>query len=161
MNRKYDSARFYQSVELLRKYFPNCGITADLITGFPGETDEEFSKTLEFIEKCQFSSMHVFPYSVREGTPAATMPDQISKSLKHSRAHEASAVADKMKNNFLTSQEGKTLEVLFEQSDNEGFWTGHSSNYCLVKASGDSLKNKVCKVQITGRENGVLIGTIL
>ena len=76
MRRRYDTARFYESVALLRRHFPNCGITADLITGFPGETEEEFSETLAFIEKCAFSSMHVFPYSVRPGTAAAEM-DQL------------------------------------------------------------------------------------
>ncbi len=159
MNRKYDSERFYQSVELLRRYFPNCGITADLITGFPGETEEEFSKTLDFLEKCRFSHVHVFPYSVRKGTPAAAMENQVPKSVKHSRAKKAAAVAEKTEEEFLDMQLGKTLDVLFEQEEN-GIWSGHTSNYLLVKAPGSELKNKVLPVEITARNGLSLSGNI-
>ncbi len=161
MRRKYDTARFYESVELLRKYFPNCGITADLITGFPGETDADFDATLKFIEKCAFSSMHVFPYSVREGTVAAKMENQVPKADKHRRARVAAALAKRMKNEFLLSQVGLTTPVLFEQETAPGVWTGHTGNYCQVSARGEKLHNAVVNVQITGVSGGALWGNVL
>lgn len=160
MHRKYGTERFYESVELLRRFFPNCGITADLITGFPGETEEEFSKTLAFLQKCRFSHVHIFPYSVRKGTPAANMPEQVPKSVKHSRAKSAAVVTGKTEKDFLLSQKGKVLPVLFEQEEEKGVWSGHTPNYVLVKAFGESLKNSVLDVLITGEENGVLTGEI-
>ena len=160
MNRKYDTARFYESVELLHRFFPNCGITADLITGFPGETEEEFKKTLDFLEKCRFSHVHIFPYSVRHGTPAETMPDQVPKSVKHARAKAAAAVAGKTEEDFLDNQRGRTLPVLFEQEEEDGVWLGHTPNYLLVRASGQNLKNRIFDVLVTGRENGDLLGKI-
>ncbi len=161
MRRKYDTGRFYESVELLRKYFPNCGITADLITGFPGETEADFADTLRFIERCAFSSMHVFPYSVREGTAAAGMDDQVPKAVKHRRARSAAAAAKRMKHDFLTAQTGLTLPVLFEQEAEPGIWSGHTGNYCEVRARGEGLHNTVVNVQITGVSGGALWGKVL
>lgn len=160
MKRKYDTARFYESVELLRKYFPNCGITADLITGFPGETDEEFSETLAFIEKCAFSSMHIFPYSIRPGTVAADMPNQVTKEVKHRRAREAAGVALKMEEAFLNAQIGTVQEVLFETEDGE-MSVGHSGNYCQVEVQDVGLHNKVKNVQIISAKQGKLFGKII
>ena len=159
MRRKYDTARFYASVALLRRYFDNCGLTADLITGFPGETDADHRETLAFIERCAFSSMHVFPYSVRPGTVAAQM-EQLPRALKESRAREASAVARRMKKRFLEAQIGKILPVLFE-TEAEGVWSGHAGNYCEVRARGEELRNTVANVQITGLSHGALWGNVL
>ena len=89
MNRKYDSARYYESVTLLREHFDRPGITTDLIVGFPGETEEEFDQTLDFVRRCAFSAMHIFPYSRRTGTPAATLPGQVPKAEKEARARRA------------------------------------------------------------------------
>ena len=161
MGRKYDTARFLKSVELLRKYFPNCGMTADLITGFPGETEADFDAALKFIEKCAFSSMHVFPYSVREGTAAAKMEEQVPKAEKHRRARAASVVAKRMKNDFLLSQVGLTVPVLFEQETSPGVWSGHTGNYCEVRCDGSGLHNAVVNVQITGLSGGALWGNVL
>ncbi|MBE6949489.1 MAG: tRNA (N(6)-L-threonylcarbamoyladenosine(37)-C(2))-methylthiotransferase MtaB [Ruminococcaceae bacterium] len=160
MKRKYDTARFYESVELLRKYFPNCGITADLITGFPGETDEEFSETLAFIEMCAFSSMHIFPYSIRPGTVAASMPNQVTKETKHRRARQAAKLAAEMEEAFLNTQIGTVQQVLFETGDGE-ISIGHSGNYCQVEVSAVDLHNKVKNVQITGSKQGKLLGNII
>ncbi len=160
MNRKYDTARFLESVTLLRRYFPDCGLTADLIVGFPGETEEEFSKTLEFIKKCGFSSMHIFPYSIRPGTVAAKMENQLSKGIKKERAHRAAEAADKLETAFLNSCVGKTLEVLFEQEEN-GFSFGHAGNYCTVFVQGVGLHNRSEKVFITGTKDGMLSGSLI
>lgn len=157
MKRRYDTARFYQSVELLRGAFPGCGMTADLIVGFPGETQAEFDETLAFIRKCAFSSMHVFPYSIRPGTPAAQMPQQVDKAEKHRRARIAGAVADEMERSFLQSCVGTTQRVLFEQ-EADGVSTGHAGNYALVSAEGTGLHNCVKNVQISGVKDGKLWG---
>ena len=160
MNRKYDTARFYHAVELLREYFPGCGLTCDLITGFPGETDEDQAATLEFIRRCAFSDMHIFPYSRRPGTPADKMPDQCSRAVKEARAHEAKAVAVEMKQDFLRASVGQVLPVLFETGEG-GYFTGHSDTYVLVKARGEALRGKTLDVRITGVDGGELTGEII
>jgi len=160
MHRKYNTARFYESVTLLREYFPNCGITADLIVGFPGETEEEFSETLAFIEKCAFSSMHIFPYSRRPGTIAARLPDQVENAVKRDRARRSAAVADEMKKRFLISCVGSVQSVLFE-TESGGRCVGHAENYCEVSVSGTKLRNTVLNVQITAVKGSTLLGEII
>lgn len=160
MNRKYDTARFHHAVELLREYFPGCGLTCDLITGFPGETDEDQAATLEFIRRCAFSDMHIFPYSRRPGTPADKMPDQCSRAVKEARAHEAKAAAVEMKQDFLRASVGQVLPVLFETGEG-GYFTGHSDTYVLVKARGKALRGKTLDVRITGVDGGELTGEII
>ncbi len=159
MRRKYGTARFYESVTLLRKYFDNCGLTADLITGFPGESSEDFSETLAFIEKCAFSSMHIFPYSVRPGTVAAGM-EQLPRAVREERARRAAQIARRMREDFLNAQIGKTLPVLFE-TEEAGVWSGHAGNYAEVRAKGADLRNAVVNVQITGATGGALWGNVL
>ena len=160
MNRKYDRAGFYNAVELLRKYFPGCALTCDLITGFPGETDEDQKETLEFIERCGFSHMHIFPYSRRPGTPADKMPNQCSNAVKSARAHEAQQVANKMRDDFLNSCVGQVLPVLFETQDGEGY-TGHSDTYVMVWAKGEKLRGQILNVMIKSVENDRLLGEIV
>ncbi len=157
MNRKYDSARYFESVRLLREHFPDPGVTTDLITGFPGETEEEFTQTLDFIQKCAFTAMHVFPYSRRPGTPADTMPGQVPKAEKENRARRAIALAAEMEHRWLKSQTGRTLPVLFEEEKN-GLWQGHTPSYALVRAQGDNLHNRLLDVVITGVEGDALLG---
>ena len=159
MNRKYDSARYYKSIQLLREYFSDPGVTTDLITGFPGETEEEFRQTLVFIEKCGFTAMHVFPYSRRPGTPADAMPGQVPKEEKEARARRAIALADELEAKWLDSQIGRTLPVLFEE-EKDGLWQGHTPNYALVRAQGEDLHNRLLDVHITGMEAGALLGAI-
>jgi threonylcarbamoyladenosine tRNA methylthiotransferase MtaB len=159
MNRKYDTARFYESVSLLREYFPNCGMTADLITGFPGETEEEFAETLAFIKKCAFSDMHVFPYSVRPDTVAAKMPEQCTNETKHTRASEAIKIAAEMTENYLDSCIGTECSVLFESREKE-FSLGHAENYRLVRVEQPGLCGEVRRVKITGRAGAVLMGEV-
>ena len=160
MNRKYDTAEFYEKVLMLRDYFPNCGITCDLITGFPGETDTDHQDTLEFIKKCAFSAMHVFPYSRRPGTPADKMPEQCTNAVKAARAKEASAVAEKMKKAFLDAQIGRSLPVLFESRESDNVCSGHSDNYLLVCVEGSHLKGEIRQVRIMQRKDEILYGVI-
>jgi threonylcarbamoyladenosine tRNA methylthiotransferase MtaB len=160
MRRKYSTADFLQSVETLHRYYPQCGITADLIVGFPGETDKEFQTTLEFINQCAFSSMHIFPYSPRPGTPAAVMDNQVDKHVKQERAKAAAKAAEQMSAAFAESCVGKVLEVLFER-ETDGVSEGHAGNYMEVQAIGTGLRNHVLPVQITQVKSGSLLGEIL
>ena len=160
MKRKYDTALFYNSCENLRKHFPNCGITTDLITGFPGETEEEFDETLKFIQKCEFSAMHVFPYSIRPGTPAAKMENQLDKRTKKERSAKAASIAENMSVNFANTQIGKTLSVLFE-TESDGISRGHSENYLEVEVSETDLHGKVLDVRITDTKSCILCGEII
>lgn len=155
MRRKYDSARYFESVQLLKTYFPDCAITTDLIVGFPGETEQELEESLAFAEKCGFASMHIFPYSRRSGTPAATMPDQILKSVKSERAAKAAKVAQKLRDAYDTALIGSEQEVLFEQEE-AGFFTGHAKSGVKVYARGENLQNILRRVRILSlRTDGV------
>lgn len=158
MNRKYDTARYLESVELLRKHFHEPGITTDLIVGFPGETEEEFAQTLAFLRRCAFSAMHIFPYSKRPGTPAASMPDRIPNAVKEARAREAAAVAAQMERQYLG--QWKRAEVLFEE-EKDGLWWGHTTRYCKVGVkSAATLHNQLRWVDVSGVEGSALLGQL-
>ena len=157
MNRKYDTAAFFAVVERLRRHFPGCALTGDLITGFPGETEEDHAETLAFIEKCAFADLHVFPYSRRPGTKADAMPGQCSAAVKSRRAAEASAVAAATRARYLDAQIGRSLTVLFESGEGEGS-LGHSENYLLVRVPVPGLHGQVKTVKITGVSQGELVG---
>ncbi|NBI10201.1 tRNA (N(6)-L-threonylcarbamoyladenosine(37)-C(2))-methylthiotransferase MtaB [Colidextribacter sp. OB.20] len=161
MNRRYSAARFYESVNLLRKHFDTPAITTDMIVGFPGETEEEFTQSLEFIQRCGFAAMHIFPYSRRPGTPAAAMPGQVPRAVKETRAHKAAGIAAKMERDYLSRLEGQAAEVLFEE-EREGFWRGHTARYSEVRVkSGEDLNNQLRNVQITAVGDGFLEGELL
>ena len=156
MNRKYDTARYLESVRLLRRYFPGCAVTTDVIVGFPGETEQEFASSLSFLQTCELSAVHVFPYSRRKGTPAASMPDQIEKSEKERRAALAGETAAALHKAYLLRQLGTEPEVLFEQPE-KGYFTGHTMNYVKVYVRGENLRNALRRVRITELlEDGVL-----
>ena len=160
MNRKYDTARYFQSVSLLSEWFSRPAVTTDLIVGFPQEDEAEFSATLEFIQKCAFSSMHIFPYSRRPGTPAAAMAGQLSNDEKESRAHRAAQVAEQMEQAYLSGLVGQVLPVLFEE-EKDGLWRGHAPNYVAVHASGEDLHNVLRDVRITGVSGSALLGQLV
>lgn len=159
MNRKYDSKRYKESVDLLNRFFERPAITTDLIVGFPGETEEEFSATLGFISECRFAEMHIFPYSIRPGTPAAVM-DQVSKKIKEERASRAAAVAAQMHRDFLLGCVGEEYEVLFEQVGKDGLYHGHGVNYMEVAVEGENLHNRILTTRIVGEKDGMLIGEV-
>ena len=160
MNRRYDAARYLESVALLRAYFSGVAVTTDLITGFPGETEEEFEKTLAFLRRCAFAQIHVFPYSIRPGTRAAAM-EQVPKSVKEARAARAGQVAAELHEKYLRSCVGQTFPVLFEQAGEDGCFVGHAPNYMEVAAAGENLHNCLRSVRITGVDGSVLKGEIL
>ena len=158
MNRKYDTARYMESCDLLRQYFDDPAITTDLITGFPEETEEEFAQTLDFIARVGFADMHVFPYSIRPGTKAAEMR-QIDMPVREERAARASAVAKTMHEAYLACCVGKTFPVLFER-DRKGGSAGHAPNYMEVSVAQEGLHNQVKNVKITAVDGGGLRGEL-
>lgn len=160
MNRRYDAARYLESVALLRAYFSGVAVTTDLITGFPGETEEEFEKTLAFLRRCAFAQIHVFPYSIRPGTRAAAM-EQVPKSVKEARAARAGQVAAELHEKYLRSCVGQIFPVLFEQAGEDGCFVGHAPNYMEVAAAGENLHNCLRSVRITGVDGSILKGEIL
>ena len=159
MNRKYDTARFRQSVTLLERYFDRPAVTTDLICGFPEETEEEFAQTLAFIQECGFAAMHIFPYSVRPGTKAAAM-EQVPPAVKEARAARAAEAAERMHRAYLEGCVGRVYPVLFEQP-RDGRYTGHAPNYMEVAAAGEGLHNIVKNVRITGVDGELLTGEVL
>ena len=157
MRRKYDTARYLQSVELLNRHFRRPAVTTDLIAGFPEETDGEFEATLAFIRRCGFARMHIFPYSVRPGTPAAEMR-QVPKAVKAERARRAAEAAKEMCRTYLEGCVGQRYEVLFEQPAGDGLFLGHAPNYAEVQVEGEALHNAVRPVRITGTDGEILFG---
>ena len=157
MHRKYDTARYYESVALLKEAFPGCAITTDMIVAFPGETQEEFAESLAFIQKCGFADMHIFPYSRRPGTPADKMSGQHNNDVKESRSRQAIAVAEQMRKAYQSDMVGTTVQVLFEEPE-AGCFTGHTPNYVKVYVKGDDLHNQVLPVKITGLFRDGLLG---
>ena len=157
MKRKYNTARYYESVALLNNYFPGCAVTTDMIVAFPGETEEEFQQSLDFIRRCAFADMHIFPYSRRPGTPADKMSGQLGNAAKEARSRAAIAVAEEMSKAYRENLVGKNLEVLFEERDGE-FFTGHAPNYVKVYAVGENLHNEIRTVTVTGVYKDGVIG---
>lgn len=159
MKRRYDTARYRQSVDLLRAFFRRPALTTDLIVGFPGETEEEFQQTLAFLQDCRFARMHIFPYSRRKGTPAATMPHQVPNGEKADRAHRAAEVASAMERSWLTSWVGQTVPVLFEE-EKGGFWRGYTPQYVEVFVQGAGLHNQIRTVTITAAGDTHVFGQL-
>ena len=159
MNRKYDTARYLESVTLLNRYFDRPAVTTDMIVGFPGETEEEFSASLTFIRRCGFAKMHIFPYSIRPGTPAAEM-EQIPRAVKEARAKRAAEAAEEMHRAYLLGCVGQVYPVLYEQT-RDGRYSGHAPNYMEVLVSEDpALHNRVVPTRITGVDGSALLGEL-
>ena len=156
MNRRYDTARYLESVRLLHANFPNCAVTTDLIVAFPGETEEEFAESLDFIRRCRLAAVHVFPYSRRAGTRADKLPGQHGNAIKEARSAAACAVAEALSSQYRTALLGTEQDVLFEQDAGECS-VGHAPNYTLVYLKQKGLHNEVRRVTLTALyEDGVL-----
>ena len=137
MNRKYDTANFREGVRLLRSYFPSASITTDIIVGFPGEDREEHTRSLSFCEEIGFSKIHVFPYSERPGTRAASMTPKVTKEEKSRRSAEFLALSDRMAREFHDKMVGSRHEVLVEGTDSDGIISGYAGNYVRTFFSSD------------------------
>ena len=166
MNRKYTTQIYRDAVATLRKYYPEASFTTDVIVGFPGETDEEFAKTYEFLKEIDFYRLHVFKYSPRRGTVAEKMPNQIDGNKKEERSNKLIELSNSTENKHNQSYIGKTVKVLFEKFE-DGFFKGHTTNYMMVKVAGeeeqsDKFVNKILYVKIkeNNDETRELIGIL-
>lgn len=167
MNRKYTTQIYRDAVATLRKYYPEASFTTDVIVGFPGETDEEFAKTYEFLKEIDFYRLHVFKYSPRRGTVAEKMPNQIDGNKKEERSNKLIELSNSTENKHNKNYIGKTVKVLFEEFE-DGFFKGHTTNYMMVKVAGeeeqsDKFVNKILDVKIkeNNDETRELIGNVV
>ena len=162
MNRRYTAEEFEEIVKRIRDTYSDSILTTDIIVGFPGETEEEFEKTYEFLKKINFYKMHIFKYSPRRGTKAENMPNQIQGDKKEKRSKALLELSDLNEINYQKSYLGKKVEVLFEEKDGE-YYKGHTSNYIMVKTKcKDDISNKLCVVEINDIDkiNKELIGVL-
>lgn len=161
MNRRYNMDEFISKINEIRSIRPNIAITTDVIVGFPGETEELFNETVESIKKIKFAEMHVFPYSRREGTLAAAMPNQVDGNVKKERVRKLISLSEELKNKFYKSLIGTEEELLVEKYI-DGYLVGHLSNYGLCKVKSDKeLLNEILKVKLSSYENDCFVGTIV
>ena len=152
MNRHYTADEYYELTERIRRYFPDCAFTTDIMVGFPQETDEDFRESVEFVRKVGFSKVHVFRYSRRHGTPADRMDGQITEAVKTERWKEMTAAADEMREKYLETLVGRTVPVLFERENCPEFHQGHAPDMTFIKISRKntekSLRNQIIRVII-------------
>ena len=164
MHRHYTTAEYLTLLQNLRKYFPDCAITTDIMTGFPDETESDFSQTLEFVKECRFSQMHIFRYSQRAGTPACDYPNQVPESVKKERADRLKIIADDMQADFLKNCIGKKYPILFERERGNGFHMGHAPNYALVRVPiqehDEDWRNTIRMVKVTEIRENQLFGIV-
>ena len=161
MNRRYTTEQFKEIVRLLRNAYDDVNLTTDVIVGFPGETDEEFSKTYKFLEEIKFYKMHIFKYSPRKGTKAAVMPNQISGDIKEERSRKLIELSDKNEIEYNESYIGKNVEVLFEE-EKDGIFKGHTQNYIMVYCElNKNLENQVISVRCEKAEQEHILGNFI
>lgn len=159
MNRRYTAEEYLSHVELIRRYMPDAVFTTDIIVGFPGETEEEFIETVEFVKKVRFANVHLFPYSRREGTPAANYPNQLSRKKKHERLKLLERVCCEVACGVLGDFVGKDLEVLTEYVNEKGLLEGYSANYLRVEApSCGRGENEIHSAKIERTDGNMLVG---
>lgn len=161
MHRPYDTQRFASLLRDIRSSLPDIAITTDIIAGFPGETAAEFATTLAFAESCGFSKMHIFPYSKRQGTPAAQMPEQVPEAVKQQRCAALAELDSVQHQRFLERCVGSEAEVLFEQTTADGYIEGLTSNYLRVYVQGPAeLCGQIRQVRLLRAETGLLLGEL-
>lgn len=160
MRRKYTTEEYMESLELLRNAFPGCAITTDMIVGFPGETEEEFEKSLSFIRQCRFADMHIFPYSRRPGTPAAEMPGQLPNAVKEERSRRAIAVAQDMSRCYHQELLGTTQAVLVEGMEGDHS-VGHAMNYVKIYIPGAYPRNEIQTVAVKSLYGDGVTGEVI
>ncbi|NMD70651.1 tRNA (N(6)-L-threonylcarbamoyladenosine(37)-C(2))-methylthiotransferase MtaB [Bacillus sp. DNRA2] len=154
MRRKYTMDFFAERLDRLKEVLPGLAVTSDVIVGFPGETEEEFMETYDFIKKHQFSELHVFPYSKRTGTPAARMEDQVDEEVKNERVHRLIALSDQLAKEYASQFEDEVLEVIpeekFEGDSDNPLYVGYTDNYLKVVFAGtEAMIGKIVKVKLT------------
>ncbi len=166
MRRKYTTSFYKQQIDRLKQALPGLAITSDVIVGFPGETDEEFLETYQFIQEIGFSELHVFPYSKRTGTPAAKMDDQVDDEVKNHRVHQLIALSEQQAKAYASNYEGEVVEVIPEEveqhEEGEQLLIGYSDNYLKVQFTGPAeLIGKIVRVKITKAGYPVNVGSFV
>lgn len=162
MNRIYNKEEYREIIDTIRENFENPAITTDIIVGFPGETDEDFEETLDFAKEMNFAQVHVFPYSRREGTKADFMPNQVEEYIKTQRSKTLIEECGVMRNNFLNSQVGKIMPVLFENTVNENGRMGHTMNYTPIFVnSSEAKQGQIQNVLVTKAFDEFCIGELI
>lgn len=158
MNRRYSTEEFKTSVNLLRKKFKDVMLTADVIVGFPGETEEEFNETFEFLKEIKFYKIHVFKYSKRENTKAADMPNQVLPEIKEERSKKVIELSNKIQNEYNREQIGKIVKVLVEEKK-EKYYKGHTANYMcvMIETERENIENNIVEVRIKDSQNETLL----
>ena len=156
MNRRYTTDQFREITKRLRKAYPNVNLTTDIIVGFPGETEEEFEKTYQFLKEIKFYKMHIFQYSQRKGTRAASMQNQILPEIKEERSKKLIALSDENEKSYNEQYIGKKVEVLWEEEKN-GIYKGHTSNYILVESLKEKMENTIETVEIEKADKHYII----
>ncbi|MCI8411059.1 MAG: tRNA (N(6)-L-threonylcarbamoyladenosine(37)-C(2))-methylthiotransferase MtaB [Clostridia bacterium] len=147
MNRRYTTKEFINIVNILRKYYKDVILTTDIIVGFPGETQEEFNKTYEFLKQIKFYKMHIFKYSPRKGTKAAQMKEQINGNVKEERSQKLIQLSDENEKEYNKEYIGQEIEVLFEE-EKDGIYKGHTKNYILAYCkTSKNLENRIVKTK--------------
>ncbi|WP_338750212.1 tRNA (N(6)-L-threonylcarbamoyladenosine(37)-C(2))-methylthiotransferase MtaB [Bacillus sp. FJAT-52991] len=154
MRRKYTMEHFADRLNRLKQALPGLAVTSDVIVGFPGETEEEFMETYNFIKEHKFSELHVFPYSKRTGTPAARMDDQVDEEVKNERVHRLIALSDQLAKEYASRFEGEVLEVIpeepFKEGEKEGLYVGYTDNYLkVVFEATEEMVGQIVKVKVT------------
>lgn len=165
MNRRYTAEEYREKCEILRKYYPDPALTTDVITGFPGETEEEFAESRSFVDSIGFYETHIFPYSRREGTKAADMPDQLPEQIKKERCRELIELGKKHRTEYMQHFLGQEKTVLFEEMQTiaeEEYWVGHTMEYLKVGVkTNQNLENKMAVVKVKNiLQEEILVGEI-
>ena len=158
MNRRYTAQEYLEACGRLREAFPLCAVTTDVITGFPGETEDEFAETCGFVRTARLSRLHVFPYSRRRGTRADSLPGQLSETVKRDRARQLIEIGNKLEENYVKSLEGSEAEVLFETRTGEHECEGYSGSYVRVRA--DALPGEIKTVRLERAEGTLMYGKL-
>lgn len=160
MKRRYTCAEYEAVVEKLRRAFPGCAVTTDIMVGFPGETEEEFEESMAFAEKIGFAKVHVFPYSIRKGTIAAMRQNQVLPQIKSRRAKEMNALAAKLEQKFLSEQVGTVQTVLIEKKTSPDYCNGFTGSYIPVRIYGEEIaRHSLVRVKITEARDSYCVGT--
>lgn len=161
MHRPYTTEEYRQEIIRIRAAVPDIALSTDLMVGFPGETEEQFANSLQFCDEIAFSSMHIFKYSPREGTPAADYPNQVENEIKDQRSKQMQEIAEKNMLQYMEQHIGQTVEVLIEEQNNSGLWLGHTDNYLHVAITDICEKNEIVQVKLEKIEDKLLKGKII
>ncbi|MDR3263666.1 MAG: tRNA (N(6)-L-threonylcarbamoyladenosine(37)-C(2))-methylthiotransferase MtaB [Clostridiales bacterium] len=149
MNRRYDTQFFMQKTRLIREFFPNAAVTTDIIAGFPTESGEAFENTLKFAELAAFADIHIFPYSARQGTEAAKLKIMVADDVIKERVKRLTALKHSLRERYIDSFKGKILNVLIEEKNSDGLFSGYSENYIRIYAAGELKIGEIYKVKLT------------